>query len=76
MRKPVSGRRGISSKASGRIFLRKGESRRIAFTLRPQDMELVLMDGRSVLEPGVFTVFMGGGQPEKGAAGVSFTVEE
>ncbi len=59
-----------------RIFLRKGESRRIAFTLSAQDMELVLMDGRSVLEPGVFTVFVGGGQPEKGTAGVSFTVEE
>lgn len=52
-----------------RIFLRKGESRRIAFTLRPQDMELVLMDGRSVLEPGVFTVFMGGRPAGKGCGG-------
>ena len=57
-----------------RIFLRKGETQTVSFTLRPEDMELVLEDGCSVLEPGSFTVFVGGGQPGADAAGASFTL--
>ena len=57
-----------------RIFLRAGEARQVEFLLRPEDMALVLEDGSAVVEPGRFTVFAGGGQPESGTQSASFEV--
>lgn len=46
-----------------RVFLKSGESKMISFTLKPQDMELVLNSGERVIEKGDFTVYIGGSQP-------------
>jgi beta-glucosidase len=46
-----------------RITLRAGERRRVAFTLTPRQLALVDEDGRYVVEPGRFTISVGGKQP-------------
>ncbi len=46
-----------------RIHLAPGESRRVGFTLGRQEMLVYDDDGEPLLEPGVFSVSVGGGQP-------------
>ncbi len=43
-----------------RVELAPGESQRIAFTLRPEDLQFWGMDGAWTVEPGGFTVMVGG----------------
>jgi beta-glucosidase len=57
-----------------RIHLRRGEKQTVEFVLTPEDMELVLDDGTCVIEPGRFTVFVGGGQPGPESVEMSFEV--
>jgi len=59
-----------------RIHLAPGETQRVTFTVAPKQMSLFLDDGRRVVESGTFELFVGGGQPGTGAAGVAgeFTV--
>jgi len=59
-----------------RIHLAPGETQRVAFTLTPRQMSVILDDGRRVVEPGEFRLFAGGGQPGTGASGAfrSFVV--
>ncbi|MHB1454022.1 MAG: glycoside hydrolase family 3 C-terminal domain-containing protein [Saccharofermentanales bacterium] len=57
-----------------RIHLLRGESRVVEFRIVPEDMELVLDDGTRVIEPGSFTVFIGGGQPGPESTGITFEV--
>ena len=59
-----------------RIHIPAGESREVDFTLRPADMELVLEDGRRVIEPGQFQITVGGGQPDDGCVTAVFHVED
>jgi beta-glucosidase len=54
-----------------RIHLAPGQTRRVSFTLDPRDLSLATENGALVVEPGSYTVFVGGSQPGKGAAGVS-----
>ncbi len=46
-----------------RITLRPGESRRVEFTLGPEQFSLLNDNDTRVIEPGWFTVSVGGGQP-------------
>jgi beta-glucosidase len=46
-----------------RVSLRPGESRRVTFTLAPEDLALTDDAGHRVLEPGEFRVSVGGKQP-------------
>ncbi len=46
-----------------RINLRPGESRSVSFTISPRQMSIILDDGRRVIEPGDFSISVGGGQP-------------
>jgi beta-glucosidase len=46
-----------------RVFLKPGEKRRVSFTLTPRQMSVVLDDGRRVVEPGDFSISVGGKQP-------------
>ncbi len=46
-----------------RITLRPGESRRIEFTLKPEQFSMLNNKDKRVIEPGWFTVSVGGGQP-------------
>ena len=52
-----------SLKGVERIHLKPGERRRVAFTLAPADLALVDERGRRMLEPGEFSVSIGGKQP-------------
>ena len=51
-----------------RVHLAPGEAQRIAFTLGPEDFALVNEAGERVVEPGVFEISVGGGQPDTGAS--------
>ena len=46
-----------------RIFLKPGERRRVSFTLEPRQLSLIDDRGRRVVEPGEFSVSVGGKQP-------------
>lgn len=46
-----------------RVTLQPGERRRVAFTLTPRQLSLLDADFRRIVEPGVFEVAVGGGQP-------------
>jgi len=50
-------------KAFKRIRLAAGKSRRVQFTVTPAMMQLINRDGVPVLEPGTFTVTIGGASP-------------
>lgn len=49
-----------------RLRLKPGESQRVAFTLRPEHLVCYQDDGTPFLEPGLFRVSVGGGQPVEG----------
>ncbi|HSD45418.1 MAG TPA: glycoside hydrolase family 3 C-terminal domain-containing protein [Pyrinomonadaceae bacterium] len=51
-----------------RISLRPGEKRRVTFTITPRQMSLIDDRGKRVIEPGEFSISVGGGQ--QGAASV------
>lgn len=48
-----------------RIHLKAGENREVDLTIRPESTNTVLEDGRRVIEPGAFTLYVGGSQPDK-----------
>jgi beta-glucosidase len=58
-----------------RIHLAPGETQEVSFSVSPKQMSLILDDGRRVIEPGAFELFVGGGQPGTGAAGSFATFE-
>ena len=47
-----------------RLTLRKGEKRSVSFTITARQMAIITEDGRCILEPGRFTVYVGGSQPD------------
>ena len=47
-----------------RLTLQPGERRRVAVTLRPEDLSLYDLTMRKVVEPGTFRVFVGGSSAE------------
>ncbi|MGQ9731974.1 MAG: glycoside hydrolase family 3 C-terminal domain-containing protein [Candidatus Zipacnadales bacterium] len=51
-----------------RVHLKPDESRRVSFTLRPEQMVCWSEAGESMLEPGKFLVSVGGGQPIEGGS--------
>lgn len=46
-----------------RVHLKPGERRVIKFTIDPRQLALITNDGRTVVEPGDFTITIGGKQP-------------
>lgn len=60
----ASGRVPIRSlRGFGRIRLGPGESRTVHFCLAPRALSMVRADGRRIVEPGRFEIFVGGMQP-------------
>jgi beta-glucosidase len=55
---PIRSLRGIQ-----RVYLKPGERKRISFTLAPGDLAVFDNNGKRMLEPGEFTVSVGGKQP-------------
>jgi beta-glucosidase len=46
-----------------RIFLKPGEKKQVSFTLTPRQMSVILDNGKRVIEPGEFSISVGGKQP-------------
>jgi beta-glucosidase len=47
----------------------------VRFTLQPVQLSEVDHDGKTAMQPGDYTIFLGGGQPSKGAGVVGqFTI--
>jgi beta-glucosidase len=55
---PIRSLRGVQ-----RVHLKPGERRRVSFTLAPRDLSLIDNSGKRVVEPGEFTISIGGKQP-------------
>ncbi len=47
-----------------KVFLEPGCEKEVSFTLTPRQMALITNDGKAVLEPGIFEVYIGGSQPD------------
>ena len=47
-----------------KIHLRPGEEKEVSFILTPKDMSLINEEGKRMLEPGIFEVYIGGSQPD------------
>lgn len=47
-----------------RINLKPGEKRKVTFTINPRQMSLILDNGKRAIEPGDFSVSIGGEQPD------------
>ena len=58
-----------------RIHLLPGESRNVRFELRSRDLSMVTEQGRIVVAAGTYTVSIGGGQPDTGAASIAGTFQ-
>ncbi len=52
-----------------RVSLKAGETRRLTFTLKPEQLVCYRDDGTPFLEPGDFRISVGGGQPDDPASG-------
>jgi beta-glucosidase len=50
-----------------RVKLQAGETTHLLFTLQPAQLSEVDHDGKTAMEPGDYTIFVGGGQPSQGA---------
>ncbi len=48
-----------------RIHLKKGEEKIVNFIITSRQMALIDNDGKCILEPGIFEVYIGGSQPDK-----------
>ncbi len=61
-----------------RIHLDPGASRKVHFELKGRDLGMVTANGDPIIAAGRYTVFIGGGQPDTGAPGVTgnFEVQE
>jgi beta-glucosidase len=53
-----------------RIHLAAGESQTVRFVLKPEQFSLVTESGQRVVEPGRFTIAVGGGQPGQDPGGL------
>lgn len=46
-----------------RIFLKTGETTTMDFVLKPDQLSLITDNGERIVEPGIFEIYIGGGQP-------------
>jgi beta-glucosidase len=68
---PVKGAPRIALCGFQRIHLDPGASQKVHFDLRPRDLGTVTEDGDPIIAAGDYTISIGGGQPDMGAAVVS-----
>jgi len=54
-----------------RVRLRPGEAAEVMFTVVPRQMALIDNEGRCILEPGLFNVYISGNQPDGRSLGIS-----
>jgi len=53
-----------------RLHLKAGSKRTVTFTLNPRQLSLISSDLARVIEPGIFKIYAGGGQPGTAAPGI------
>jgi beta-glucosidase len=68
---PVKGAPLIALRGFERIHLEPGANQRVHFELKDRDLGMVTEEGHPIIAPGEYTVSIGGGQPDRGALGVS-----
>jgi beta-glucosidase len=69
----VAGAPRIALRGFQRVHLDAGASQKVHFELQPRDLSIVTEAGDIVVPEGEFTVYVGGGQPHSGSAGVGQT---
>jgi beta-glucosidase len=57
-------------RAFARVSVRPGQTQHVRLTLSPRDLSMVNEDGARLVAAGAYKLFVGGGQPGTGAAGV------
>jgi beta-glucosidase len=67
----VKGAPRVALRGFNRIHLEPGASQKVHFELQPRDFQLVTEEGNPIIAQGDYTISIGGGQPETGAAGVT-----
>jgi len=69
----LPGAAGLSLQGIQRIHLQAGQSKQVEFLLQPRQLSSVDAEGRRIVRPGSYRVFVGGSQPtERKRAGVGF----
>jgi beta-glucosidase len=58
-----------------RIHLKPGESQQVEFQLKDRDLMMVTTDGDPIIPQGIYTISIGGGQPDTGAPAVNATFQ-
>jgi beta-glucosidase len=67
----VKGAPLIALRGFQRIHLEAGASQKVHFELKDRDLGMVTEDGNPMIAPGDYTISIGGGQPDRGAPGVT-----
>jgi len=67
----VKGAPVIALRGFQRIHLESGASQKVHFELKNRDLGMVTDDGNPIIAGGDYSITIGGGQPDTGAAGVS-----
>ncbi len=68
---PVKGAPLLALRGFERIHLDAGASQKVHFELKNRDLGMVTEDGRPIIADGDYTISVGGGQPDTGAAAVT-----
>jgi len=61
----------VALRGFNRIHLEPGASQKVHFELQPRDFQMVTEEGNPIIAQGDYTISIGGGQPDTGAAGVT-----
>ncbi|MGZ9586617.1 glycoside hydrolase family 3 C-terminal domain-containing protein [Paenibacillus marinisediminis] len=48
-----------------KLFLKSGETQLVSFTITPYDLSMINEEGKRILEPGLFEIYIGGNQPDR-----------
>ncbi len=67
----VKGAPLIALRGFQRIHLEPGASQNVHFVLKDRDLAMVTEEGNPIIAQGEYTITVGGGQPETGAAGIN-----
>jgi beta-glucosidase len=67
----VAGAPRVALRGFKRIHLEAGANQRVHFDLKDRDLSMVTEDGHPIIAGGDYTISIGGGQPDTGAAGAS-----
>jgi beta-glucosidase len=67
----VAGAPRLALRGFQRVHLEPGQSRQLRFELKNRDLGMVTESGQPIIAGGEYTLSIGGGEPDTGAAGVT-----